>query len=253
MLSVVKFLVAVIFFLTFNSASSKTINILILQEYVSSDCRVKLSDVPDGLYQIDLLGEDQSVQFSFSQSDCFDPTVFLTLGQAMIKSGMADRVVLVPIGTLGTGLHDWLMGGRAYEKLKLAMKKANDKKIKFDYVLWDGGLIDAGFSASNYQSDVKKILKEVKLGAKAEKFIISKSVSCKAGSAAQEHTYRWDPLYKRFAGPDIGRISREYYADKCDFTEAGKKKIAQLWLESINKADIEDRGYQKEALLYYFK
>ena len=253
MSSAVNLIVAALLFFTSSSLSARDINILILKERVTADCQMKLSGALDGIYQIDTPSDALAVSSSDSWPTCANGLVFHTLSQAMIQSGMADRVTLTPVGIPGGSLQDWFVSGRAHEKMKSVAEKANAKNIIFDYVLWDGGLIDGEFSASTYQTDVQKIVKEVKLGTKVEKFIISKSVHCTAGIEPHGRAYRWDPLFRRFSGPDIGKISREYYADKCNFTEAGQKKIAQLWLEAIKKADIEDSKYQRESLLHYFK
>lgn len=253
MSSAVNLIVAVLLFFTSSSLSAKDVNILILREHVTADCQRKLSGALGGIYQIDMQADALAVGSPDSWDTCANGLIFHTLSQAMIQSGMADHVTLTPVGIPTGSLNEWFVSGRAHEKMKSVAEKANAKNITFDYVLWDGGLIDGEFSASTYQIDVQKILKEVKLGTKVEKFIISKSVSCTAGIESHGRAYRWDPLFRRFSGPDIGKISREYYADKCNFTEAGQKKIAQLWLEAIKKADIEDKKYQKESLLHYFK
>lgn len=253
MSSGVKFFIAAALLFFLHAANARDIHILILQESVSSDCNAKVFDAVDGVYQISLDGEEVPARAPFFWANCLEGDVFLPLGQAMIKSGMAERVIFMPIGTRGTSVRDWLVGGRAYEPMKLALKKANHKNINFDYVLWKGDFVDAKFSESRYQNDVQKILKEVKLGAKTEKFIISKSVSCNVKGDGYEKTYRWDPLYKRFPGPDIGKLASKYYINECNLNDLGKKEIVQLWLHAIKKADIDNERYQKESLLYYFK
>lgn len=252
MLSVAKFFIATVFLFSLN-ANARDVHILILQENSPSDCGAEVFDAAAGVYQIGLDGEEISSRAPFVWGNCIDGNVVLPLGQALIMSGIGERVIFMPVGTRGTSLRDWLSGGIAHANMTLALQNANDKNITFDYVLWNGAMVDTGSSVSRYQSDVQKVLKDVKLSTKADKFIISKSIICNTGEVKRERDYRWDPLYKRFPGPDIDRLGKEYFSDGCNLNDLGKQRIAQLWLQAIRKANIENERYQKESLLYYLK
>lgn len=253
MLSVVKFHIAILLLFFSTSAISKDIYILLLQEKTSSTCKVEMLDGVKGVYQLGLDGQEIPVHSSSFSGNCMESGIWISLGQEMIKSAKASRVIFMPVGAERTTIHDWLEGGRAREKLKLALVKANDKKINFDYVFWQGGLIDHSFSEQNYQMKVQKVLKLVKLNARVGKFIISGSVNCSGKSHSNNEDYRWEPLLKRFSGPNISELGSQYHTDQCEFNELGNRKMPQLWLRAINEAEIVDRKYQKESLLFYFK
>ncbi|MBB5607357.1 MULTISPECIES: hypothetical protein [unclassified Janthinobacterium] len=253
MLLVVKFFITILLLSFSTSAISKDIYVLLLQEKTSSICKVEMLDGVQGVYQLGLDGQEIPVRSSSFSGNCMESGIWISLGQEMIKSAKASRVIFMLVGAERTAIDDWLEGGRAREKLQLALVKANEKKINFDYVFWQGGLIDHSFSEQNYQMKVQKVLKLVKLNARAGKFIISGSVNC-SGKINKNHTgYRWDPLLKRFSGPIISELGSQSYTDQCEFNELGNRKMTQLWLRAINEAEIGDRKYQKESLLFYFK
>ncbi|PHV29703.1 hypothetical protein CSQ93_00755 [Janthinobacterium sp. BJB426] len=179
--------------------------------------------------------------------------VLLPLGQEIIKSGMADRVVFLPIGITGTNVRDWLEGGRGYKKLKLALDTASFHNIKFDYALWQGRLISDKFTRSNYVNDVRQVIKSMSLSTKINKWLIGLSASCDRIIGKQVPEIQWAPLLNRFPGPDIGALSTADRSDPCNVNDFGKKVLVQHWLRAINNADTKSEKYQKESLLYYFK
>lgn len=254
MLLAVKFFIVTVLLFLVGSASARDIYILVIQEGAPENCKVELFGAIKGVYQIDLNGREISAQSPFLWADCMEGNILLPLGQEMIKLRMADRVIFMPIGTAGTNVRDWLVGGRVHQKLKLALDTANLKNIKFDYALWQGRFIGEKFPQSNYISDVRAVIRSISLNAKIEKWIIGLSVSCEGATGEQEVSFPlWAPLINRFPGPEIRALDSVYRSDQCSFNELGQKALAQLWFRAMTDADSASKKYQKESLLYYFK
>lgn len=253
MLLVVKTFALIFSLFFFAAASARDVRILVLNEVSSSKCEAKNVANVQGVYQIGLNGSELPFQSPFAWNECADGTLLTSLGQDILRSGMADRVIFMSVGVEGSHIEDWLVGGRAQEKLKLALHEAVSNNIRFEYVLWQGALLDGMISASNYQSHVQRILKVVKMNAVVDKFIISKSISVGKDKFSRSVMHPWDPLVGRFAGPDLSGLGDAYRSDDGNFNLLGKRKLAELWLRSMQDADAENQRYQKESLLYYFK
>lgn len=253
MLSVVKTFALFFCLFLFDAASARDIRILVLNEVSSSKCDAKNVANVQGVYQIGLDGSELPFRSPFSWDECADGTLLTSLGQDILRSGMADRVIFMPVGVEGSHIEDWLAGGRAQEKLKLALHEAVSKNIRFEYVLWQGALVDGMISASGYQSNVQRILKVVKMNIVVDKFIISNSISLRREKFSRNVMHPWDPLVGRFAGPDLSGLGNAYRSDDGNFNLLGKRKVAQLWLRSMQDANAKSLQYQKESLLYYFK
>lgn len=252
MSSVVSAFLILVGILVINPAQSRDVRILALQEGGVA-CKNDLMNDMDNIYQIGPDGQEIALANNFEWSDCNDGAVLMPLGEELIKSGVADRVIFMPVGVEGSGVEDWLAGGRAIEKLKLALKKTSATNTRFDYVFWQGNLVNSDMAPSDYQQSVSKVLKSVKLQANADKFIISSSANCQPAQPLKKTTLRWDPLYNRFSGPDLLALNGDYRADQCNFNQRGYKKMAQLWVQSIAEAEALSQRYQKESVLYYFK
>lgn len=253
MLLVVKTFALIFSLFFFAAASARDVRILVLNEVSSSKCDAKDVANVQGLYQIGLNGSELPFHAPFAWDECTDGTLLTSLGQDILRSGMADRVIFMPVGVEGSHIEDWFAGGRAQEKLKLALHEAASNNVRFEYVLWNGALVDGPISASHYQINVQKILKVVKMSTAADKFIISKSISVGKEKFPRSVMHPWDPLVGRFAGPDLRVLGDAYRSDDGNFNLLGKRKLAELWLRSMQDADAESQRYQKESLLYYFK
>jgi hypothetical protein len=252
MSSVVKVFLILVSVLAMHAAQSRDMRILALQEGGVA-CKNDLMNDMENIYQIGPDGQEVAVASNFEWSDCNDGAVLMPLGEELIKSGLADRVIFLPVGVEGGGVEDWQDGGRAIEKLKLALTKANANNTRFDYVFWQGNMVSADVAPNEYQQSISKVLKSVKLQTNADKFIISSSVNCQANDTPRKTTLRWDPLYNRFSGPDLQALGGDYRADHCNFNQRGYKKMAHLWVQSISEAETLSQRYQKESVLYYFK
>jgi hypothetical protein len=253
MSSVVKWVAGLSLLLLAHAASARDLNILVLQENSPSECNMHEFPEANGIYQLDLNGDEALASRRFAWDECAESDVLLPLGQDLIKSGMANRISFMPVGMPGTTIDDWSAGKPAYEKLKVALDIANSRNIKFDYVFWQGGIVDSERSVSNYSEGINKVMRAIKLSAKAQKFIISRSITCLDLPNGPNVTDIWNPLANRFAGPKLADLGGEYYANRCAFNSLGNKKVAQLWVNAIVDAEVQGKSLQRETLLYYFK
>ena len=253
MLSVVRVALVATVILFKNVAVARDLNILILQETYPVECEITEHPGVDGVFQFNQDGERIPAKGGGAWNDCDNGSFLLPFGKQLIDSGMASSVTFMPVGLRGSSVKDWATGGAAYGKLQSALKVANRRQIKFDYVLWQGGIVDYKLEFGKYHESIAKALKSVKLNTRAQKFIILKSITCRDLAHPPEIPYQWNPLQNRFDGPNLSGLGAEYYADRCSLNASGNRKMAQLWKQAIDNAEIEGERFQRESLIYYFK
>ena len=253
-----KLFIAVLFLFAISPVFSREVHVLVLEDLLSSENNVMMkckeldaNHMPR--VKIGLNDVETKNFVNINGSSCEQKKFLLHLGEKMIRAGMAERVDFTSIGTQGKTINKWSVNGIAYQDFKSAIKFSNAEKIHFEYVLWTGKFIDTDFFVENYQETINKDLKIVKLNSKTKKFIISPSVKCGNVDKKNKVVYRWDGIFNRFPGPDLNSIGNDYFSEKCHINELGVEKLAELWLKSMQKADIKSENYQKESLLYYFK
>lgn len=253
MLSVVKAFIAVVLLCTVFPVVAKDIYILRLEENGVADCKGIFKENLQGIYRIEIDGEERELSKIRENEDCLDEEVFLPFAKGLINKGEATRVFFMSVSQKNTHLIDWLGDSKVQKDLSLAIKTSNLKNIKFDYGIWQGSLIDREFFKDKYVSNVRKVIKLTSLKVPVEKWVIGLSSSCDRRKDEMALTIRREPLLNRFAGPDIGILNEKYRSDVCTLNEKGLDSLAKLWKDAIIFADEESKKYQKESLLYYFK
>lgn len=257
MLSVVKFACSLGLLACLAPAHARDIHILVIGGGTASNCNAHAFGEARGVYQIGLSGSEKPARDPFELADCKGGSIWVPLGQKMVETGMADRVIFMPVGVAGARARDWQAGGRAYGKLLSVMSTAKARNIKFDYAFWQEGSADIGADPAQYANDLNKAVKAISINMNVGKWIIAQGAGCgdKRGgaiNAAQLH-YSRSPLFNRFPGPDMSGLDSTYRSDGCYFNELGQRELAQLWFRSIVAADSASLKYQKESFLYYFK
>jgi hypothetical protein len=249
----------IISFLLFFSSTvhSKTIKILVIGQSISSNCNEHIYGKIDGIFQIDLDGSEKPAEDPFFWADCKAGSMWLPLGNEIIKSGMSDHVVFMPIGVAGIMVSDWRTGGRAFRKLEKAISLIKKNNIHFDYAFWHQGSSDIGGNPNSYEADLKSVLRYISLNIQVKKWLIAQHSSCFGKTNIEiEKRQIWIGsryLYRRFQGPNTNLLDASFRVDGCHLNRAGQEKMAQLWLASMQNADRLDSVLQKESLLYYFK
>ena len=250
MLSVAKSFTAALLMLCSTFTHARDMYILAVQENASAVCEGKYFNEVEGIYEIDEGGNEIPAGMKSAKATCENMGNILPLGEEILKAGMVNRVVFMLVNA--TGSDENLMDDEASKKLKSAIDLANSKKIKFDFALWQGALMENNPNA-NYSREVQGTVKSISLSAKVEKWVIGLSAHCHRAAGDPTISIRQEPLINRFPGPDIGTLAGEYRTDQCSVNDLGQKEIAKLWYAAMKKADIDSEKYQRESLLYYFK
>ncbi|MGX4640634.1 hypothetical protein [Massilia sp. SYSU DXS3249] len=239
-----------------SKAEARDIYILVLGDGTAANCHAHPFGQVPGVYQFGPDGREQAAADPLLLADCKGGSIWLPLGEEMIRTGFARKVVFVPIGVSNVNVHDWLQGGRAADRLSLAIKAATAMGVDFDYLLWQGGS-DKNLSGEQYIGAVRSFIRMVSLNIKIKKWVIGRGARCDktiGGPDVDTQLRRAaNPIFNRFQGPHTSTLGSEYRTGACTFTEQGQRKMAALWFESIKKADAGSDRYQKESLLHYFR
>lgn len=225
--------------------NSKNLSILIIGQSISSNCNEYKYAAINNVYQIDLQGNRIPAKDPFVWADCQSGSMWIPLGDMMIKNKMADEVTFMPIGVAGTSVNDYLPNGRAYPKLIRAMSIIKNKKNKFDYIFWHQGSSDIGMNPRVYKQHFLSLTSQVKnLGnLHNSKWIIARHSKCSGRIdkniwKAQTELGRKDKYFMFFLGPDTNALDDSYRFDTCHLNQKGQVKMAEMWLDSLKKMKV---------------
>lgn len=232
--------------------NAKNIYILNLQENDLKKCMTENVRGLNGIYRLGIDGVERSLAESIA-SMCLDEKILIPFARKLIEEKKADRVIFLTINQENSKFEDWINNGEIKKKLASGIETANLKKIKFDYGVWQGGLINRSSLTKTYVSSIRKIVKSVSLSISVEKWLIGLSTSCDRAKNEPGMNIRKEPLLNRFSGPDIGILGTDYRSDTCTLNDAGRDELGKLWIKAFVSADEKSLRYQKESLLYYFK
>lgn len=236
---------------------AKDISILVIGQSISSNCNAYSFDREPGVYQYDLSGNITEARDPFLWADCNGGSMWMPLGKNIINAKMANRVIFMPIGVGGTKVTDWLAGGRAHAKLLNALSIIQDRKIKFDLVLWHQGSSDIGTSPTKYKSDFRELYKTIRTRVpNPTPWIVAMHSRCygnydKKIEMAQKEIANALPIF--YPGPNNNNLGDDYRFDKCHLNKEGQIKMAHLWLESIKSANAKKSALDNESLLQFFR
>lgn len=253
MLSGVKFFLVIPLLLFSVSTNARDLHILVMQEGGAVDCKEVAHEKVQGVYLLDLNGQESPARLSTRRDECASGNISVLLGQKIVQAGIAERVFFMTLSASGERVDDWLTGGLLYKDLQLVMKTVKLRNIKFNYALWQGWFADSQLLESKYDGEVRRIVKSVSLGMAVEKWIIGRNGKCSEENTAHATSGKWETLLNRFPGPDVAQLDKKYRSGNCALNELGQNALAQLWLGKIQSVDIASKKYQKESLLYYFK
>ena len=175
-------------------------------------------------------------------------SVWGRLGDKMIESGLASKVLLVPLGIGSTTVADWSKGGIHHGKLLTTLTKLEEQHINIDLIIWHQGESDnfKNTSSSDYIESFEVIRKAIiDYGVIAPIFMSiasyhpnvnslkNKNLGCDPDIQAAQHA-----LIKNypdiFAGVNTDKLDKSYYRyDGIHFSVLGLEKNASLWLEVL--------------------
>lgn len=253
MSSGVKVIIALFFAASCLPGLARDLNILVLQENSAINCRPSPLPQTRQIFQLDQEGTDVPINEEFDWDDCSNGSIILPVAQDLLKAGLADKVTLLPVGVEGTDVNAWAPGGRAYNKLQSALAIAKGRGTKFDYVFWQGGIVSAEFTLPEYYANISKVMKQIKLNARAGKFIISRSITCQGVLDPPKTFHTWNALQNFYSGPALDALDTRFYAEPCTLNKSGTRRLAKMWVEAIANAEAQAQLYQRESLLHYFK
>ncbi|OYU46438.1 MAG: hypothetical protein CFE44_02105 [Burkholderiales bacterium PBB4] len=233
-------IVFVIFSCFLQGVSAKTLHILVIGQSISANCNGHLYDKQNGIFQIDRMGTLIPAKDPFEWSDCKGGAMWIPLGDRLLASKLADRVVFMPIGVPATKAVDWMIGGKAYEKLNSAIELVKKKDIKFDLALWHQGSSDLGLDEGTYTVQVLGILDYVNSLIDIEKWVMAIHSSCYGntdiGIAKAQRAIGELKQRKIYPGPNTNDLGPEYRVDGCHLNRNGQEVMADRWFKSIDAA-----------------
>ena len=239
------------------TALAKDVHILVIGDSAAANCNAQSFGPVPGVYQVGRDGREKLAADPLDLGDCQGGSIWIPLGEAMVRAGFAQKVVFVPLGVTGAKVGDWLQPGRASGRLGGAIKAASLRGVEFDYAIWQQSESGNTLTGEQYRASLNRVVKIVSVNAKVKKWIIAQGAHCDGttGGAIEDaqHRYAGNPIFNRFPGPHTSALGAAYRATGCVFNARGQQKMAELWFDSIKKADVNSDRYQKESLLYYFR
>jgi hypothetical protein len=220
--------------------SAREIHIFIVGQSIASNCNQHVYGAVEKVYQIDLNGEIQQAKDPFAWADCDQGSMWMPLGRKLIESGLATKVVFMPVAIGATKVEDWQEGGRAFGRLSKALETANRKGISFDFGFWHQGSSDIGTNPSEYLDRLASVVTYVNRNLQIKKWIIAQHSRCNGkydpAIEAAQREFGNAAQYGRYPGPNTNLLGDEYRFDTCHLNEKGQEEMAILWMESVKAA-----------------
>lgn len=211
--------------------------ILVLGQSISSNCNDHVYGPSPDVYQVSKTGEIKVASDPFDWADCNKGSMWMPLGKKIVESGLARKVVFMPIGVSGSKVEDWQPGGSAFYKLNSALNLALQHGINFDFVFWHQGSSDIGTEKLTYNSRLNSVIDYVNNKVKVDRWLIAVHSRCAgqydAGIEAAQISIGSMHEKRQFFGPNTNMLGNEFRTDACHLNKSGQEKMASLWLDSI--------------------
>lgn len=216
------------------------LRILVIGQSISSNCNEYIYGPVDNVLQVGLDGTVKAASDPFEWADCKKGSMWMPLGKKIIDTGIARKVIIMPIGIAATKVEDWQAGGSAFGKLNNAIAQIQKNGMVFDFGFWHQGFSNSGTDKAVYINRVGAVLDYVGSKVKIDRWLIAMHSRCYDGydlgiEAAQVALGGMSEL-KRYPGPNNNLLGNEYRFDKCHLTKNGQEKMASMWLDSVKSA-----------------
>jgi hypothetical protein len=195
------------------------------------------------------------VNFSIYDGQCYpaaDPLIgasgdsanFATrLGDLLIAHGIADRVILAPIGMGNTRIEDWAPNGVFNRRILVLIRRLYEANLRPDLILWqqgEGNREDEDPGGLRYCGNLVDIVGTFRSYGVDAPFLIALSALCRAphpneGFVRAGQLAAVNQKLGTFLGPDTDQIGPADRYDGCHMSEAGVKKQAEMWADVITK------------------
>lgn len=178
------------------------------------------------------------------------------LADAMIRNGLAKRVVIAPIAVGGTRVEEWAPGGVFHRRLLVAVRRLHDSGLQPTAVLWQQGEGNVAPNARKeaYEKNFREIAVTLRQNGVTAPILVAVSTVCANRNASPELNAAReqiraalrevvDPRLGVFAGPDTDAIGpedrwKQEQLSDCHFARSGLQKAAELWLAAIARVGV---------------
>ncbi|PKB22443.1 sialate O-acetylesterase [Janthinobacterium sp. 64] len=216
------------------------LRILVIGQSISSNCNGHIYGPVENVFQIAKDGSVKPASDPFEWADCGNGSMWMPLGKKLIESGVARKVIFMPIGMGGTKVEDWQRGGAAFGKLNNAIALIQKQGVSFDLALWHQGSSNAGTDKMVYTDRLTTMLDYVNSKISINRWIIA--VHSRCGTTYDRNIELAQimmgnmPELKRYIGPNNNLLGNEYRFDDCHLNYLGQEKMASMWFDSIKAA-----------------
>lgn len=216
------------------------LRILVLGQSISSNCNDHVYPAIDNVFQI---GKDGAIKIAsdpFEWADCNNGSMWMPLGEKLISSAIAHKVIFMPIGVNGTKVSDWQADGVAFGKLNSAIGLIQAQGFKFDFAFWHQGSSDFGTGKDLYVQRLGEVIDYVNSRVKVSRWMIA--IHSRCGTAYDRNiesaqlVFGNSPHLQRYPGPNTNLLGDEYRFDACHLNEKGQERMASMWLDSMKAA-----------------
>ena len=162
------------------------------------------------------------------------------LADKVIAAGLADRVILAPIGIGGTSVSQWANPLHCGERIPVLARRLAGQGYSADAILWHQGESDHGMPQADYTAYIQSVIGTFRANGMSCPFLVAQAtylygVTSAAIRAAQAAVVDGQSV---FAGPDIDTLGSSYRVDDLHLNQTGADAVADLWLAAIGAAGI---------------
>jgi hypothetical protein len=238
-------------------AQAATLRILILGEAMAGNCHEVAYPAVPGVYRTGPGGHEIAAQDPLAGGDCAGGSMWMPLGKLIVGSGLADRVVFVPVAVPEASVNDWRPGGRAAQALRATLTQTKRQGAVFDWAFWVQGPSDARLNYLRYASGMRAMFLNVGAQASIKRWLIARHTTC--GGQPDERIGKVQTvqgsiyLAGRFQGPDLDHLAPTLRLSGCRLNRAGQAQAAQMWLQAMVRAEQLSKQATSEALVKVFQ
>lgn len=233
------------------------LHILVIGGPMGANCHAYRFNSSPGVYQFNQQGEEIPAKDPLVWSDCNGGSVWIPLGELLIKSKVYEKVVFFPVAVMDTDVNNWDRDTPSARKLAVAIQLAKTKYVSFDVVLYIQGSSDPDKPAHVYKQQLESLISRVRsLGVPAP-WLIAEHSGCHQSGRQQIQQAQSEFVSNRFlkayfAGPSTALITPEMWNADCQLNYSGQMQLAQLWFNAMrHKSEFVSRA-RKESLLGLF-
>ncbi len=166
-------------------------------------------------------------------------SVWLRLGTRLVKSGVYDRVTLVPFAVGGSRIREWAPGGSLHRRLLAIIAEAQAKGLAFTHLLWHQGEADAlaGTPGNEYVDRFTAMVSSLRQQGIVAPIYVARATRCGRLRLSEEIREAQGVVVNPGAGvlpgPDTDALGFAERYDGCHFSSEGLERAAELWADAL--------------------